>query len=69
MSKIDRWSYDAEILFLANKFGYQIKEVPVVWKNRAESRVVLGLDTITSFRDLMKIRIYSLLGMYHENSK
>ena len=30
---IDRWGFDIEMLALARKFGYKIKEVPVVWKN------------------------------------
>ncbi len=30
---IDRWGFDIEMLALARKFGYKIKEVPVTWKN------------------------------------
>ncbi len=30
---IDRWGFDVEILALARKFGYKIKEVPITWKN------------------------------------
>ena len=30
---IDRWGFDIEMLALARKFGYKIKEVPIVWKN------------------------------------
>ena len=68
LSRVKRWSYDAEILFLANKFGYQIKEVPVSWKNRPESRVVLGVDTFTSFRDLLVVRLNYILGKYNEDN-
>lgn len=63
-SQIKRWSYDAEIMFLANKFGYKIKELPVEWFNRVDSRVKLSDVVITSFLDLIKIRVYDLLGRY-----
>lgn len=63
-SLVDRWSYDDEILFLAHKFGYKIKEVPVNWVNRFESRVSMGSAMITSFLDLFKIRINDLKGKY-----
>ena len=36
---IERWGFDVEILSLARKFGFRIKEVPVDWKNSSESRV------------------------------
>ena len=63
-SLIKRWSYDAEIMFLANKFGYKIREVPVEWFNRIDSRVRLSDAVTTSFLDLFKIRIYDFLGKY-----
>lgn len=53
---INRWSYDAEILFLAKKSGFKICEVPVVWRNDRDTRVRLGKDILGSFIDLIKIR-------------
>src|SRR5262245_37234731 len=35
-SLIERWGYDSEILFIAHRLGYKIKEVPVVWRHDAE---------------------------------
>jgi len=37
--KIERWGFDVEVLVLAKKFGYKIKEIPVVWVNNPNSRV------------------------------
>ena len=39
--KIDRWAFDVEILVLAKKSGYKIKEIPVTWVNDPESKVKL----------------------------
>lgn len=36
---INRWGFDVEALILAKKLGYQVKEIPVIWKNNIESRV------------------------------
>ena len=63
-AQISRWSYDAEILFLAQKLGYKIVEVPVHWKNRKATRVTLKTAILTSFRDLFRIRINNFLGKY-----
>ena len=33
------WGFDIEALALARKFGYKIKEVPVIWNNDPDSKV------------------------------
>jgi len=53
---IDRWSYDAEILYLAHRLGFQIFEIPVIWVNDKSSSVRLCRDIIQSFFDLFAIR-------------
>jgi len=48
--KINRFAFDPEILIIAKKLGYKIKEIPVYWKNDPESKVKfksilkMGLD-------------------------
>ena len=53
--KIDRFAFDPEILIIAKKMGYQIKEIPVFWKNDPDSKVkpkwIVGM-----LIDLLKIR-------------
>lgn len=61
---LDRWVYDSEILFLASKFGYSVKQVPVEWRNRLDSRVQVGSAVYTSFIDLLKIRVNDFLKKY-----
>lgn len=61
---IDRWGFDIEMLALARKFGYKIKEVSVNWKNDPDSRVKLS----TYFQVLMetvKIRWNLMTGRYN----
>ncbi|KKQ52140.1 hypothetical protein A2865_03335 [Candidatus Woesebacteria bacterium RIFCSPHIGHO2_01_FULL_39_17] len=63
-SLINRWAYDAEIMFLSNKFGYKIRQMPIVWKNRGDTRVRLKNVIFESFMDLLKIRLNDLRGVY-----
>lgn len=62
--KIKRWGYDSEILFLAHKYGYEIREVPVTWYNDEHTRVNLFKDVWRSFTDLLKIRYYDATKQY-----
>ena len=63
-SLINRWAYDAEIMFLANKFGYKIEQMPIVWKNRRDTRVRLKNVVLETFRDLFRIRLNNSRGAY-----
>lgn len=53
--KIDRFAFDPEILIIAKKLGYKIKEIPVYWKNDPESKVKFK-SMIKMAIDLFKIR-------------
>lgn len=66
---VDRWAYDSEVLFLAKKYGFKIGEIPVSWKNREDTRVVLGSAVLTSFTDLLKIRFNDILGRYDKDKE
>jgi len=55
-AKIDGWSFDVEILYLAHKNGLRILEKPVTWENRPGSKVRLIRDTIRSFLEILKIK-------------
>ncbi|MEI6659908.1 MAG: dolichyl-phosphate beta-glucosyltransferase [bacterium] len=63
MATIDRFGFDIEVLVLAKKLGYKIKEVPVAWKNSDESTVSLYSYAETLF-ELFRIRLNLLTGIY-----
>lgn len=63
-SMIDRWGYDAEILFLARKLGNRINERAVVWSDDKNSKVKVFQAAITSFTELIRIRFYDISGKY-----
>ena len=60
--RIDGFGFDAEILFIARKSGYSVREVPVRWMNSPDSRVHILKDPILMLRDLLIMRINYLIG-------
>ena len=56
--------FDVELLFLAQKMNYSIKEVPVEWLYVETRRVSPIKDSMEALEDLVKIKINDLLGKY-----
>ena len=61
------WGFDAEILFLTQRLGYRIREVPVHWHNADKSNVRMGADGWRSFKELLAIRRNARRGIYRLN--
>ncbi len=61
---IDGFSFDVEVLYLAKRSGYKIKEVPIRWINSPSSKVELIRDPLIMILELLRIRINSLTGKY-----
>lgn len=57
-------AFDVELLFIAKKEGYKIKEVPIVWHHVATSRVSPLKDSVRMFRDVVKVRVNDIKGVY-----
>ena len=62
---ISQWAFDVELLALARKFHYKIKEVPVSWKNdpNTTSHPRL-LDYFKFLMEVVKIRWNLITGAY-----
>lgn len=57
-------AFDVELLFLADKLGYKIREVPILWVHHETNRVNAIKDSLRMFRDILKIRLNWSLGKY-----
>ncbi|MCK7467606.1 MAG: hypothetical protein MZU91_05415 [Desulfosudis oleivorans] len=62
---LPNWSFDAEDLFIARKYKYAIREIPVYWKHCGGSKVKVLLNVIVCGFDLFKIRWNALRGKYN----
>lgn len=54
--RFPRWSFDYEILYLAQRRGYKIVEVPIVWRDMPGSKFHPIKDAVRCFFDLLRIR-------------
>lgn len=63
-SKIERWGYDAEIIFLARKLEYSIYEIPVEWYHSFDSKVKVALDSARTFIEILQTYYNYRRGRY-----
>ena len=61
--------FDVELLFIAQKRGYRIVEVPVHWYYSSESRMRLVRDSLRALMDLFAIRRNWRQGTYARQSR
>ncbi|MEW6410123.1 MAG: dolichyl-phosphate beta-glucosyltransferase, partial [Nitrospirota bacterium] len=62
--RIYNWSFDAEILFLARKLNHRVKEIPVTWEEKGNTKVRLLRDSVSSFIGLLRVLYYKMKGYY-----
>ncbi len=63
LTKITGWGFDIEILALAKKLSYRIKEIPVHWVNDTNSRVKASAY-LQVLMETVKIRMWLWTGRY-----
>jgi dolichyl-phosphate beta-glucosyltransferase len=56
LTKIDGFGFDVEILYLASKLGFNIKELPVEWYNDERSKVNPVTDSMRMLSEIIRIR-------------
>ncbi len=57
-------AFDVEVLYVAKKLGYKIKEVPVLWTYVKTTRLNPVRDSIRMAIDVIKIRLNDIRGLY-----
>jgi|UPI000382448A dolichyl-phosphate beta-glucosyltransferase len=55
-AKLDGFSFDVELLFLAQRLGLNIEEIPVQWVNEPNSKVRILIDPLIMLGDIIRIR-------------
>lgn len=58
------WAYDVELLYVAHLRGHTVREVPVVWRYEADSRLRPLADGIGMARDLWRVSRRARAGAY-----
>lgn len=56
LQRIDTWSFDAELLYLARRLNLEVRQVPVRWKAVGGSHLRLDFRTATELANLVRVR-------------
>ena len=57
-------AFDVELLYLARKYGFKLKEVPILWKHFQTNRVSPIRDSILMFADILRIKMADWTNKY-----
>jgi dolichyl-phosphate beta-glucosyltransferase len=63
-ARVERFAWDVEILYLARKAGVRVREVPVLWRNAAGSKVNALVDPLSMLKDILRVVLRDRLGRY-----
>jgi glycosyltransferase involved in cell wall biosynthesis len=63
--RIERWGFDPEVLMLADRFCFVVKEVGVEAVHDNRSRLNVVRDSFQMLCEVLKIRYHLLFGMYN----
>ncbi len=63
-ARIERFAWDVEILCLARRAGLRVCEMPVRWRNSADSRVHPVRDSVRMLRDTLRVVRWLRRGRY-----
>ncbi len=66
--RIDGFGFDLELLYLAQRRGYRIAEVPIHWCDQPGSKVSVLRDGVLMLGDLLRVRRTYAFGGYHTDS-
>jgi dolichyl-phosphate beta-glucosyltransferase len=62
--RLERFGFDAEVLFIAQRLGYRTVEVPVRWSHSEGTKVSMFRDSLNMFLDLLRVRWNQVRGRY-----
>lgn len=64
LQKIERWGFDPEVIFLAEKNGLTVVEVPVQWAHEPGGSIHPVRDGLRMLLEVLKVRWYWLTRKY-----
>ncbi len=57
------WAFDMEVLYLARRYGYGLREIPITWNEVGESSLK-AKAVFTALSELVRIRVLAWRGRY-----
>lgn len=65
MQSLPGWSFDIELLYVAHKRGYRIREIPINWYYQPETKVSALRDALQMIKDIFRIHANARRGLYN----
>lgn len=62
--RVERWGFDPELLFLADKFEFRTAEVPVEWAHDHRSKISPLRDGMKMMVEMLAVRWNDMRGLY-----
>jgi glycosyltransferase involved in cell wall biosynthesis len=69
LQTIDGWAFDVELLFIAQKLGYKIIEVPITWYYKPQSKIKPMGDSYKMVMETLNVRRNWRKGVYGEKTQ
>ena len=66
LTRINSFSFDVEMILIAKRQGFGVKDIPVRWIDSRGSRVHPIRDSAHMLLDLLRIKLYDLFGLYRK---
>ena len=65
-AQVERWGWDPEVLFLANRLKMRVVEIPVEWAHDDRSKIDPIQDGFSIVFDMLRVRWFHLRGDYSD---
>jgi hypothetical protein len=66
--RVERWGFDPELLFIADKFHLRTVEVPVEWAHDHRSKISPIRDGLKMALEVLAVRWNNIKGLYEAPS-
>ncbi|WP_447974047.1 dolichyl-phosphate beta-glucosyltransferase [Nitrospira sp. Kam-Ns4a] len=64
VARIDGYGFDLELLYVAQRWGYRIREVPINWSDQPGTKVRVLRDGLAMLREMLAVRRNDAKGLY-----
>jgi dolichyl-phosphate beta-glucosyltransferase len=64
LQTLNGWSFDIELLYIARRRKYRVREIPIHWVHHPETKVSAVRDAIRMIQDIFRIQANARRGLY-----
>ena len=65
LQTLNGWSFDIELLYIARRRKYSIKEIPIHWVHHPDTKISAVRDALRMIQDIFRIHANAWRGIYN----